>query len=407
MERSILATLIGGLLGISTLGSLGFLWTSPASSTPPSPQNDWRLLDPVTYENISIFPVVSSSNLDTREFLTLDEGLSTGEVIVSEQGSDGMVRNRDGRAVIIPQYSTGASVNQLVLINRSKRPLLLLAGELVSGGKQDRIVGKDRIIAPESDPVDLSVFCVEHGRWTETSDKFGTIGHLMAQPSVRKQAMQEKDQQKVWTAVQEQNAGTTHSLRAMATPKPAVPYVGGGPVSRDVVPSSSETVEVTAEAPQIETAITQLSTTTSLAKVQANDVVQSQIQSITAPVDKSFESVIKQLRDQNAVGVVVAVKGRIIWADIFASKELLSKYWPKLLQSYAAEAFSAAGSQAEVNVKAAQEFVDNWNATHEVADSEPGLYRQTELTGDRFRAFELTSLLPKQFFDLHLSKMAE
>jgi len=374
----------------------------PARAGNEAINTQFKVLAPITHGSLTIFPVVAAKVHDTSDFITLDEGIRSGDVVVTEVGNmHAMVRRP------MPNYRPGPQVNTLVLVNNSKRPLILLAGEIVTGGKQDRIVGKDRIIAPESDPVDLSVFCVEHGRWTETSDKFATIGHLMAQPSVRKQAMQEKDQQKVWAAVQEQNAGTTHSLRAMATPKPAVPYVGGGPVSRDVVPSSSETVEVTAEAPQIDTAITQLSTTTSLAKVQANDVVQSQIQSITAPVDKSFESVIKQLRDQNAVGVVVAVKGRIIWADIFASKELLSKYWPKLLQSYAAEAFSAAGSQAEVNVKAAQEFVDNWNATHEVADSEPGLYRQTELTGDRFRAFELTSLLPKQFFDLHLSKMAE
>jgi hypothetical protein len=48
-------------------------------------------------------------------------------------------------------------VNQLVLINRGKRPLLLLAGELIIGGKQDRIVAKDRIIAPGSDPLPLDV----------------------------------------------------------------------------------------------------------------------------------------------------------------------------------------------------------------------------------------------------------
>jgi hypothetical protein len=30
----------------------------------------------------------------------------------------------------------------------------------VTGGKQDRVIGKDRIVPPESDPVDLGVFCV-------------------------------------------------------------------------------------------------------------------------------------------------------------------------------------------------------------------------------------------------------
>jgi hypothetical protein len=300
----------------------------------------------------------------------------------------------------MPNYRPGPQVNTLVLVNNSKRPLILLAGEIVTGGKQDRIVGKDRIIAPESDPVDLSVFCVEHGRWTVTSDKFGNYKNLMAAPSVRKQAMAEKDQQKVWAAVENQNGNT---LSNMASSAPGIVAGGGG--------GASETLEVNGQAVQVTpegaSTLRRLNSTTSLAKVQEDSAVESQIKSISDPVEKSFQSVIKQLRDQNAVGVVVAVKGRIIWADIFASKELLGKYWPKLLQSYAAEAYSAGGSSESVNVKTAQEFVDNWKTTHEVVDSEPGLYRQTEMTGDRFKGFELTSLLPKQVFDLHLSKMAE
>ena len=61
-------------------------------------------------------------------------------------------------------------MNQLVLVNRGKRPVLLLAGELVSGGKQDRIIAKDRIVAPGADPLPLDVFCVEHGRWSSGSN---------------------------------------------------------------------------------------------------------------------------------------------------------------------------------------------------------------------------------------------
>ena len=126
---------------------------------PGKPEGQWRLLQPVTYENLSIFTVVTSDSKDTSWFLTLDEGLANGEVVVREQGSEGMARSRDG--VSRPINSTGASVNQLVLINRGKRPLLLLAGELVSGGKQDRIIGKDRLVPAESEPLPLDVFCVK------------------------------------------------------------------------------------------------------------------------------------------------------------------------------------------------------------------------------------------------------
>src|SRR5260370_1336610 len=169
MERSIFAALIGGLLGITTLGGLTFVGSVPESpaAAPSRPEGEWRLLDPVTYENISVFPVVSSYSQDTSPFLTLEEGLATGEVTVAEQGAQVMQRSRDGRPVYLPQPTTGASVNQLVLINRSKRPLLLLAGELVSGGKQDRVIGKDRIVPVGAPPLPLDVFFVEHGPWSD------------------------------------------------------------------------------------------------------------------------------------------------------------------------------------------------------------------------------------------------
>jgi hypothetical protein len=378
----------------------------------------FKVLQPIAHDNLTIFPVIAVKTHDTADFLTLDEGIRSGDVVVTEVGNmHGMVRRPS------PGYRppAGAQVNTLVLVNNSKHPLILLAGEIVTGGKQDRIVGKDRIIPPESDPVDLSVFCVEHGRWVETSPKFNTLGAVMAQPSVRKKAMADQDQHQVWAAVQDQNSKIAQNY---ATTMGAAPPVSSGSHASSTAgapgivaqshsgsQSASETVEVGGApytvAPSAVATLRTLDSTTSYAKVRENPAIDAQIKSITEPVEKSFASVIKQLRAQNAVGVVVAVKGKIIWADLFASQELLSKYWPKLLQSYAAEAFSASGGQGDIDVKTAQAFVDNWSATHEVTDTEPGLYRQTEFTGNSFKAFELTSLLPKQVFDLHLSKMAD
>jgi len=405
--KLILGTLmmVAPMLLLVGLGSPGTGNTAPGSG-------DFKVLAPISHGNLTIFPVVAGRTHDTSDFLTLDEGIRSGEVVVTEVGKmHTMVRRPPTNPYRPP---SGAQVNTLVLVNNSKRPLILLAGEIVTGGKQDRIVGKDRIIAPESDPVDLSVFCVEHGRWTETSAKFESRNYLMAQPSVRKKVMEDKNQQRVWDEVRTQNYNiAANTLKA----QPATPQPSSGGAS-GLTGSTSETISVTASAPLIETESATSTHTfsgvmldgagaTSYAKVRENKQVEAQVKSIADPVEKSFESVIKQLRDQNAVGVVVAVKGRIIWADIFASKELLTKYWPKLLQSYAAEALSASAGSGDAGIKTAQEFVENWKTTHEVVDSEPGLYRQTEMTGDRFRAFELTSLLPKQIFDLHLSKMAE
>jgi hypothetical protein len=43
----------------------------------------------------------------------------------------------------------------------------------------------------------------------------------------------------------------------------------------------------------------------------------------------------------------------------------------------------------------------------ETIESEPGVFRHTQVNGDGFKAFELTSLLPKTGFDVHVAKMAE
>ena len=149
----------------------------------------YKVLEPIRHGNLTVFPVVAARSHDTQEFLTLDEGLRSGEVIVTESGSVQPLIRRP------PTPSRGgAQVNQLVLVNNSKRPLILLAGEIVTGGKQDRVIGKDRIIPAESDPIDLGVFCVEPGRWTGSSDRFGVggagiVAAPMAAPNVRAKAM--------------------------------------------------------------------------------------------------------------------------------------------------------------------------------------------------------------------------
>src|ERR1051325_9501271 len=141
----------------------------------------YKVLDPIRHGNLTVFPVVAAKSYPTGEFLTLDEGLRSGEVVVTEAGSvQGLVR----RHAVTGMRHDGAEVNRLVLVNNSKRPLLLLAGEIVTGGKQDRVIGRDRIFPAESDPIDLGVFCVEPGRWVATSEKFGNFDTAMASPKV-------------------------------------------------------------------------------------------------------------------------------------------------------------------------------------------------------------------------------
>jgi len=347
----------------------------------------YKVLEPIRHGNLTVFPVVAARSYSTGEFLTLDEGLRSGEVVVTEAGSvQGLVR-RPGLPAI---RHDGAQVNRLVLVNNSKRPLLLLAGEIVTGGKQDRVIGKDRIVPPESDAIDLGVFCVEPGRWVATSEHFGASGAMygaaggvggpapsapmtmMAQPSVRAKAMGDKDQNEVWDEVRKQREAVRVE---MASAAPAAASVVAG--------------------------------TSSYARVMENEDVKKEVDAVAKPIEVNYQSLIRQLRDRNAVGVVVAVNGRIIWADVFASTQLLEKYWPKLVRSYASEAVVVRAKDVEVSTSRAQAFLEDMEGRRETIENEPGVYRHTEVTGDGFKAFALTSLLPKTGFDVHIAKMAE
>ncbi len=56
--------------------------------------------------------------------------------------------------------------------------------------------------------------------------------------------------------------------------------------------------------------------------------------------------------------------------------------------------------------KVAQAFIDQLDGTREVSETEPGIFRRTETTGDGYKVFALRSLMPKEDFTVHMAKMA-
>jgi hypothetical protein len=149
------------------------------------PQIKWDVLAPVSYKNLTIFPVRASFVTETDAYITLDEGIKAGTVVITEKGARAARRPRVRRGSSnaanaanqeAVSYNEGASVNELALVNKSGKKLLLLAGEVIVGGQQDRIVQEDLIIPSSGVPIALSVFCVEHGRWTPRSAAYTGSG---------------------------------------------------------------------------------------------------------------------------------------------------------------------------------------------------------------------------------------
>ncbi|HUE44358.1 MAG TPA: DUF6569 family protein [Candidatus Sulfotelmatobacter sp.] len=389
-NRGFFSSVLRNFIGLTAVGGLALGAVSPAPATlgnapepEPAAENPWRLLSGITYENITLFPVVSSGGADTSMFLTLDEGLASGEVVVTEQGSSGMFRSE--RVPPRSDLDGRAAVNQLVLINRSKRPLLLLAGELVSGGKQDRIIGKDRIVPVGSEPLPLDVFCVEHGRWSSGS-RF-SAAKTMVHPSVREQAALAKDQNDVWNAVR---AGST----ARSTRETVDVTVSGPPIMADsnrapvaagaprITPDSiSETVQVGAP-------------TQAYSKIYEGGRVGASVDELVAQLERRFEKAVGGLKGERVVGVIVAYGDEVAWSDIFASPELFNHYWMKLLRSYAVEALARPLVRNVATEGDARGFLRQLNGK-QVEESEPNVYRWREITEGRLALIELDALMPK------------
>jgi hypothetical protein len=345
------------------------------------PAGPYRVLAPIQSGNLLLFPVVHSevkSHIDTP-FITLDEGIRSGQVEVTEAGHvRGLVRPRNGRPIPDQRYR-GDQVNTLVLVNNSGKPLLLLAGEVVTGGKQDRVIAKDRIVPSGAEPIDLSVFCIEPGRWTESTAIFGAAAKasaqsFMVQPAVRQRAMADKDQQQVWNSVN----GAIAQMEVAAAPTSNNPGESPGRAFAGI---------------------------TSYAKVMQSTSVIQKVDEATAPITKAREDVLARLREQHAIGVIVSIRGEIVWADLFANTDLLARYWTKLVRSYAAESLVTADKQQPSSINDAQHFLDAPTTGTETSEGAVDIYRYRELKSNGTETFVLESLMPGTGYDVHISKM--
>ena len=373
------------------LGSLGLAVLLAATPRAKNMQNEGqsgpiasRLVEPIRYENLSIFPILGGKTVDTSSFFTLDEGLSTGQVVITETGRGVLHRSRDGHPAGAPQQH-GASVNQLVLINRSSKPLLLLAGELVSGGKQDRIISKDRIVPPGADPLPLDVFCVEEGRWS-TGTQF-SAGELMVHPSVREKAAVDQEQGKVWAAVR---SGTTSDTSA-----------ANGGLPSDTPGAAAQTVVVTSGA--LSTVMTSLAPTHSYMGIYKSREIGDPVDAFTNQVQERFARATLKLKGESVVGVVVAYGGDVAWSDIFASPALFGRYWPKLLRSYVVEALTRPKTGEQASIDDARKFLAPL-AGHESVETEPAMYSLKQVTEGKYVEIELEALRPVDI-TLHVLKV--
>lgn len=143
-----------------------------------------ELLNPQSHEHMAIIPLKTQPNYKL-DILTLKKGLELGLVEVKEC-----------------EHST---VNTLIVKNNSITPLLLIDGEEVVGGDQNRIVNSTILVAPQSESK-ISVSCTEQGRWAYKNEFRSSI-HI-ADSNTRRAKLRAKRhnrpvQSEVWSSIRD------------------------------------------------------------------------------------------------------------------------------------------------------------------------------------------------------------
>src|SRR5262249_52472725 len=146
---------------------------------------NYRISGPYSHDNLTIFLIRGEDAIKGKKFLTLKEAMEAGEVVVNETGS----------------------VNELTIENLSPDELYIQSGEIVKGGKQDRVLAYDLIVPSKSGVVPITSFCVESGRWSkrgnEETTRFNSSTDVVATKDLKIAAKRKQDQNEVWQQVTE------------------------------------------------------------------------------------------------------------------------------------------------------------------------------------------------------------
>ena len=234
-----------------------------------------RIGSAVQHGGLAVFWLASTVPASTLTIETLEEARASSALTITERPAP--------------------TVPELVVDNRGKAHVLLLAGEILVGGKQNRVLREDILLPPLSGPRPIGVYCVEQGRWNEGRRDFESKS-TFADPSLRREMYDRADQQKVWSTVQ----GLTSRLQA-ASPTSSYQLAFEAPAVREHLGAAERGLDVKAV--------------------------------------------------PDAVGAAVFAGATLSGLDVFSSPGLFARQWTKLLRAHAVGAYAAAPPAAASEVK--------------------------------------------------------
>lgn len=120
----------------------------------------------IVFRNLKLIPIkrvdqANDSNYAVPNSISLKTGMGNGTVKLKERGNY-MLDN----------------INVLLIENNSGKDLIIKSGQIVMGGRQDRVFARDTILETGRQHL-VPVYCIEENRWSEKEKKFiyrGTTG---------------------------------------------------------------------------------------------------------------------------------------------------------------------------------------------------------------------------------------
>ena len=265
-----------------------------------------------TCEKLRLIPILGNDTYrdaykDMGELVPMNKALQDGRLKVKEQEG-------------------GATVNTLQVENTSKDTIYLMQGEVVVGGKQDRMLAQD-VIVPPGATMNIGAFCVEHGRWQAgaSGHEFkGTIG--VVGQKARRAAAVDKEQTRVWEEV-----------------------------AKDIKKNETDT------------------RSGSYAHLMQ---------------DKEFQADRQRYREKllglpaansDVVGVIAISGDKVVGLDVFATAGLFGQAFPQLVDAYIAEALNNGKAVTMTDAQVAEYFA-------KLFAEEDGLEKRTEGNGYLFKS---------------------
>ncbi len=274
----------------------------------------YRVTGPVVHANLAIF-FIHGTSAPGKVPLTLDEALARGKVRV---------------------YET-SNVNSLAIENLGNEEVFVQSGDLVKGGQQDRALTISMILPPKSGRIPIAAFCVEQGRWSARGGE-----------DVRTFASSKT---------------SLFSREAKIAMKAPAPEATASAPARPVEADTGERQQEMWRAAKIVQDKLSGSVGTSVAAAQSRSSLQlayenEKLETARAAYLKALLA--PGLKDDDIVGYVFAINGKINSGDVYSSNGLFRKMWNKQLSANATEAIGekTAGTSTPPTIAAVQAFLD-------------------------------------------------